>query len=43
VVVPNDIEVPAGPGRYHVASLTALDIPTLQDLFATLRAGQSPV
>lgn len=36
LVVPNDIEVPEGPRRYHVASLAALDIPTLQNLYQGL-------
>jgi beta-phosphoglucomutase-like phosphatase (HAD superfamily) len=36
VVVPNDVEVPDGPGRRHVYSLSELDVDDLRDVFALL-------
>jgi HAD superfamily hydrolase (TIGR01509 family) len=36
VVVPNDIEVPDGPHRRHVNSLSELDVDELRDVFASL-------
>jgi hypothetical protein len=36
VVVPNDVEVPDGPGRRHVNSLSELDVDELRGVFALL-------
>jgi HAD superfamily hydrolase (TIGR01509 family) len=36
VVVPNDVEVPDGPGRRHVYSLSELDVDDLRSIFASL-------
>lgn len=37
LVVPNDVEVPAGPRRRQVASLAGLDIQTLRRVYADLQ------
>jgi beta-phosphoglucomutase-like phosphatase (HAD superfamily) len=37
LVVPNDIEVPTGSRRRHVASLAGLDAGVLQRIYAELR------
>jgi HAD superfamily hydrolase (TIGR01509 family) len=39
LVVPNDLEVPQGPRRYHVASLATLDISYLQSIYRDLQTG----
>ena len=36
VVVPNDIDVPGGPHRRHVSSLSELDVDDLRSIFASL-------
>ena len=36
LVVPNDVEVPVGPRRHHVASLRGLDVATLHEIHARL-------
>lgn len=39
LVVPNDVEVPAGAGRRHVETLGALDVSDLRTIHAELAAG----
>jgi len=39
LVVPNDVEVPAGPGRAHIASLADVDADALREIFAELHSG----
>lgn len=36
VVVPNDVDVPGGPHRRHVSSLSELDVDDLRGIFASL-------
>jgi HAD superfamily hydrolase (TIGR01509 family) len=36
VVVPNDVDVPGGPHRRHVSSLSELDVDDLRSIFASL-------
>ncbi|MEZ0359923.1 HAD family hydrolase [Mycobacterium sp. SA01] len=39
LVVPNEIHVPATPGRQHVSSLDGLGIPQLRQIYTDLRLG----
>lgn len=39
LVVPNEIYVPAAPGRQHVSSLVGLGIPQLRQIYTDLRLG----
>jgi beta-phosphoglucomutase-like phosphatase (HAD superfamily) len=36
LVVPNDVDVPGGPHRRHVSSLSELDVDDLRGIFASL-------
>jgi beta-phosphoglucomutase-like phosphatase (HAD superfamily) len=36
LVVPNDVDVPGGPHRRHVSSLSELGVDDLRDIFASL-------
>ncbi|HME47074.1 HAD family phosphatase [Mycobacterium sp.] len=36
LVVPNDVEVPGGPRRRHIASLAGVDVEGLRDIFSQL-------
>ena len=38
LVVPNDIDVPAGPRRHHVETLAGLDVATLRKIYAQLNS-----
>ncbi len=40
LIVPNDVEVPGGPRRRHVDSLSELDVADLQRIYEVLTAGQ---
>ncbi|MCV7346395.1 HAD family hydrolase [Mycolicibacterium rhodesiae] len=39
LVVPNEVDVPATPGRQHVSSLAGLGIPQLRKIYTDLRLG----
>lgn len=39
LVVPNDVEVPSGPRRRHIASLATVAVPDLRQIFLELNSG----
>lgn len=39
LVVPNDVDVPAGPRRRHIASLAEVDADALREIFSDLNSG----